>query len=579
MIKKRLLSLVKGSQDYIYKNVWMQWLALLTNIAMMSMIALLIQRVYDGLLTSVMVMQALGVFVVLLVMRGYFIRKSVVYSDLSSRQVKKTLRQMIFEKLGKLGKSYDEQVATSEVVQVAVEGVDQLETYFGMYVPQFIYALLAPLTLFVYLSFVDFKSALILFVCVPLIPLSIMAVQKFAKKLLAKYWGQYTKMGDSFLENLEGLTTLKIYGADEFKNEEMNVEAENFRKVTMRVLVMQLNSISVMDLVAYGGAALGIYMAVNNLANGVVNLYGAILIILLSADFFLPMRTLGSYFHIAMNGMAASDKIFRLLDLEEREEVNPVPFPSDSSIKVEHVNFAYEESRQILKDVNMEFPQGNFTAIVGLSGSGKSTVAGLLDGRLRNYEGLITVGGVDLQTIEEASLMEHILYIGFGSYLFKGTVRENLLMANANLSDEEMYAALEKVNLKDFILEQGGLDMVLLEKAGNLSGGQAQRLALARALLKDVDLYIFDEATSNIDAESEADIMKVIEELASRKTVVMITHRLVNATNADCVYVMQDGRVVECGNVSTLTKVDGPFSALWKSQMEMENYGKENSHE
>lgn len=579
MIKKRLLSLVKGSKEYILKNVFMQWLALLTNIAMMSMIARLIQLVYLNQLEQTKMIYMLVVFFVLLLVRGFLIKQSMKYSDLSSREVKKVLRQRIFEKLGKLGKSYDEQVATSEVVQVAVEGVDQLETYFGMYVPQFIYALLAPLTLFIYLATVDFKSALILFICVPLIPLSIVAVQKFAKKLLAKYWGQYTKMGDSFLENLEGLTTLKIYGSDDYKNDQMNVEAENFRKVTMRVLVMQLNSISVMDLVAYGGAALGIYMAVTHFANGAVNLYGAILIILLSADFFLPMRTLGSYFHIAMNGMAASDKIFKLLDLEERVEENPVEFPSSFDMTMSHIDFSYDESRKILKDVNMEIKQGQFTAIVGPSGSGKSTVAGLLDGRLRNYDGSISVGGVDLQSIQEASLMEHVMYIGFGSYLFKGTVRENLLMANKDLTDEQMLEALDHVNLKEFILEQGGLDMELLEKASNISGGQAQRLALARALLKDADVYIFDEATSNIDAESEQDIMEVIEKLASLKTVVMITHRLLNANHADCIYVMEQGQCVEHGTVQTLLEKDGPFKHMWNSQIEMEQYGKEIVHE
>lgn len=373
---------------------------------------------------------------------------------LSSKAVKKTLRGAIYDKLLCLGASYSEQVKTSEVVQVAVEGVDQLETYFGAYLPQFFYAMLAPLTLFAVLRFVSVPAAVVLVVCVPLIPVAIAAVQTWAKKLLSKYWGQYTALGDTFLENLQGLTTLKIYQADAFKNDEMNVEAEKFRKITMKVLTMQLNSITIMDLIAYGGAALGVIMAATQLRAGKIDLTGALLIILLAADFFIPMRQLGSYFHIAMNGMAASDKIFRLLDLSEPAH-GGVSCPADD-IVCRGLRFSYEPEREILHGVDLTIPQGKFVSLVGESGCGKSTVSALLMGRNKGYTGSMTVGGAELRDIEEASLMRRITYVSHQSYLFKGTVRDNLLMGKPGASDDELWSALTQVNLADFLRGEAG---------------------------------------------------------------------------------------------------------------------------
>jgi ABC-type transport system involved in cytochrome bd biosynthesis fused ATPase/permease subunit len=471
-----------------------------------------------------------------------------------------------------------EQVNTSEVVQVAVEGVDQLETYFGAYLPQFFYAMLAPLTLFAFFCFVNVPSAVVLLVCVPLIPVAIAAVQTWAKKLLSKYWGQYTALGDTFLENLQGLTTLKIYKADDYKNTQMNHEAQEFRKITMKVLTMQLNSITIMDLIAYGGAALGVIMAVTQFKGGNVPLQGCILIILLAADFFIPMRQLGSYFHIAMNGMAASDKIFRLLDLPEQSQEGKQEISADYSIVCQNVSFAYEEDREVLRDIDMNFPMGSFTAIVGESGCGKSTMAAVLMGRNKDYTGSVTVGGAELKSIAESSLMKNLTYISHQSYLFKGTVRDNLLMGNPQATDEELWSVLEKMRLADFMKSENGLDTLIQEKGSNLSGGQCQRLALSRALLHDSPVYIFDEATSNIDVESENDIMEQIHKLAETKTVILISHRLANVAGADCIYVLEHGRVVENGTHQALLAVAGTYQQLWTAQQELESYvGKEDA--
>ena len=435
--------------------------------------------------------------------------------------------------------------------------------------------MLAPLTLFVVLCFVNVPAAIVLLVCVPLIPIAIAAVQTWAKKLLSKYWGQYTALGDTFLENLQGLTTLKIYQADEFKNKEMNVEAEKFRKITMKVLTMQLNSITIMDLIAYGGAALGVIMAVTQYANNHVSLAGCLLIILLAADFFLPMRQLGSFFHIAMNGMAASDKIFRLLDLPEHKQDVSESFPLQHDIVCSGLRFSYEPDREILHGVNMDFPQGSFTALVGESGCGKSTIAAILMGRNKGYTGSVTVGGVELKNVNENSLLRNITYVSHQSYLFKGTVRDNLRMGRPGASDEELWAVLERVNLARFLKAEQGLDTPLLEKAGNLSGGQAQRLALARALLHDSPVYIFDEATSNIDVESENDIMEEIHRLAKTKTVILISHRLANVVQADNIYVLDRGNVAENGSHEELLQNRGLYEKLWTAQQVLENYGKD----
>lgn len=574
MINHRLIGTVSESKKYIAGNVVMQWCSLAVNIVMMTSITGLLAGLFTKTADRGMAVRTAVVAVLAVIIRFFCTVGASRMGYLSSKAVKRTLREKIYGKLLRLGASYNEQVQTSEVVQVAVEGVDQLETYFGAYLPQFFYAMLAPLTLFVYLCFVNVPSAVVLLICVPLIPVAIAAVQTWAKKLLSKYWGQYTALGDTFLENLQGLTTLKIYQADGFKHEEMNRESENFRRITMKVLTMQLNSITIMDLIAYGGAALGVIMSVTQYQKGHVTLAGSLLIILLAADFFIPMRQLGSFFHIAMNGMAASEKIFRLLDLPEAEAKN-AQVPRDCSVVCRDLHFSYEKDREILRGVDMAFPVGSFTSIVGESGCGKSTMAAILMGRNKGYTGTVTVGGTQLKDISEESLMKNFTYVSHQNYLFKGTVRENLLMGRPEASEEELWAVLKRTKLADFLKGEKGLDTLLSENAGNLSGGQRQRLALARALLHDSPVYIFDEATSNIDVESENDIMEEIRCLAKTKTVILISHRLANVTVSDNIYVMDQGRVCEAGSHEELLAEQGLYARLWNTQQSLENYGKD----
>lgn len=573
MIDKRLIGMVPESKKYVAGNVLMQWISLAANVVLMMSIT----RFFASLYAKNMTGKDFAVFSVIAIMavavRFFCAIGASRMGFLSSKKVKKTLREAIYTKLLKLGAAYKEQIKTSEIVQVTVEGVDQLETYFGAYLPQFFYAMLAPLTLFLVLLRVNIPSAVVLFVCVPLIPAAIAAVQTWAKKLLSKYWGQYTALGDTFLENLQGLTTLKIYQADAFKNKEMNEESEKFRKITMKVLTMQLNSITIMDIIAYGGAALGVFFSVTQYQKGGVDLAGALLVILLSADFFIPMRQLGSFFHIAMNGMAASEKIFRFLELPEAPK-KAAKFPRNAEIVCENLRFSYEAVREILKGMDLRIPRGRFVAIAGESGCGKSTVASILMGRNRGYKGTIRIGDIELSDIAESSLMQNITYISHNSYLFKGTIRENLLMGNPNATEDEMWAVLEQTNLAAFLRNEEGLDTKLAEKASNFSGGQCQRLALARALLHDSPVYIFDEATSNIDVESENDIMEQILLLAKKKSVLLISHRLANITKADMIYAMEQGEVKECGTHEELLRKNGLYQKMWTTQQRLELYGK-----
>ena len=573
MIDKRLIGMVPESKKYVAGNVLMQWISLAANVVLMMSIT----RFFASLYAKNMTGKDFAVFSVIAIMavavRFFCAIGASRMGFLSSKKVKKALREAIYTKLLKLGAAYKEQIKTSEIVQVAVEGVDQLETYFGAYLPQFFYAMLAPLTLFLVLLRVNIPSAVVLFVCVPLIPAAIAAVQTWAKKLLSKYWGQYTALGDTFLENLQGLTTLKIYQADAFKNKEMNEESEKFRKITMKVLTMQLNSITIMDIIAYGGAALGVFFSVTQYQKGGVDLAGALLVILLSADFFIPMRQLGSFFHIAMNGMAASEKIFRFLELPEAPK-KAAKFPRNAEIVCENLRFSYEAGREILKGMDLRIPRGRFVAIAGESGCGKSTVASILMGRNRGYKGTIRIGDIELSDIAESSLMQNITYISHNSYLFKGTIRKNLLMGNPNATEDEMWAVLEQTNLAAFLRNEEGLDTKLAEKASNLSGGQCQRLALARALLHDSPVYIFDEATSNIDVESENDIMEQILLLAKKKSVLLISHRLANITKADMIYAMEQGEVKECGTHEELLRKNGLYQKMWTTQQRLELYGK-----
>ncbi len=562
------------SKKYIAGNIVLQFFELCLNALMIVLIAVSVQNLYEKTWALRDLLLPAAVIVCTLAARFFTTKYAARMSYLASRTVKQVMREKIYEKLLRLGVGYRAHVTTAELVQESVEGVDQLESYFGQYVPQFFYAFLAPVALFFLFGIGgSWKVAAVLMICVPLIPGAIIMVQKIAKMILAKYWGQYTKLGSTFLENLQGMTTLKTYQADAYKNEEMNRESEHFRKVTMAVLTMQLNSVTIMDAVAYGGAAVGILLATRAFVRSELGLGNCIFMILLSADFFLPMRRLGSYFHVAMNGMAASDKIFIFLNEPGPPEKTLTAEAGD--IRLADVHFSYVPEREVLHGVSLDVPRGSFVGIVGESGSGKSTVASLLMGRNTVSGGSVTLGGKNLADLSEKSLMRTITYIGFGSVFFKGTVRENLLLADRTATDNRLWQTLDDCRLADFFRSQQGLDTYLSENASNLSGGQKQRLALARAMLHDTPILIFDEATSNIDVESEEAILAQIHALAEEKTVIFISHRLANVADADCIYCMQDGRIAEAGTHARLLHSDGEYARLWRTQQALEQYGKE----
>lgn len=589
MFNPKLFTLVKDSKYYIFGAVLCSWSAMIFQIIATHNISWLLNSAIEKtvtskkiLITTVTALCAIAIRFLCDLLWNYF-------SFCSSKNVKKTLRELIYNKLLRLGVSYNEKVATSEIVQITGEGVEQLEVYFGRYLPQLFYSVVAPITLFIVFSFISLKTAVILLICVPLIPISIIAVSRYAKRIINNYWGSYLSLGSSFLENVQGLTTLKIYNCDDEKNIEMNKNAELFRQITMKVLFMQLSSIVIMDFVAYGGAGAGIIMSIFEFKKGNIDFRGCFEMMMLSAEFFLPLRALGSSFHVAMNGISAADKIFHLLNLPEdnKKTLQIKSDETDISIDFENVDFSYQNDnnatdaqtqdksteRQILHQVSLKIPSNKLVSIVGESGCGKSTIAQLIAGVNKNYSnGSIKIANKEIKDIDELSLMSTITTVNHNSYIFKGTIRYNLQIAKRNATDEELINALKEVNLYDFVKTQQGLDTVVTERGSNLSGGQCQRLAIARALLADSPAYIFDEATSNIDVESEESIMKVINNISNKKTVLLISHRLANVINSDIIYMMESGKIIEHGTHSELMKnVNGSYYQLYMRQYNLEH--------
>lgn len=587
MINKRLINEMGDTKKYIKLQVFLQWIALLCNIVMVFTLTELLQKAINGGVQAGEVIKTALVFIVVMAIRHTVMYKESVCSGESSKVVKSKLRHMIYEKLLKIGDKYQGKFSTSEILQVSAEGVEQLEIYFSKYLPQLFYSLLAPMTLFVLVLFMSLKTAFVLFICVPLIPISIIRIQKFAKKLLAKYWGSYVQLGDHFLDNMQGLTTLKVYQSDEFKNEEMNVDAENFRRITMKVLTMQLNSVTLMDLIAYGGSALGVVFASLEFAQGNIEFSQALAIILLSAEFFIPLRLLGSFFHIAMNGMAASEKMFRLIDMEEDSSIEKEYFNNGKEVSVdkntedkayisgENIEFGYEEGKNVIKGISFEIPKNSFVSIVGESGCGKSTLASILMGYNKINSGKLSIKNRNAEEISTDEKMKLMTMVSFQNYLFKGTVRENLLMGRDDIKDDKLLDALKSVNLYEFFSTLEGLDTKIAEQASNLSGGQRQRLCIARALLHNSEIYIFDEATSNINVESEEIIVDLIKKLKREKTVIQITHRLANVVESDEIYMMDSGNIVERGTHKELMERKGRYEKMYTAQKELELYARE----
>ena len=584
MFNKRLLSICDSSKKWIGLTVLMNWISIICNIALILFIGTTVDKLMNGNLNLNVI--SISLFIIaMLSIRFVANFMSTKFSLHSSSEVKKTLRSTIYEKLLSLGVNYTDAISTSSTVQIAVDGVEQLEIYFGRFMPQLFYSLLAPLTLFAVMSFISFKTAIVLLICVPLIPMTIMAVMKIAKKLLSKYWGVYTDLGDSFLENLQGLTTLKIFDIDEDKNKEMNDNAEHFRKITMKVLSMQLNSITIMDLIAFGGSAIGILIAIAEFRAGLLTAGQVLIIILLSAEFFIPMRLLGSFFHVAMNGISASERMFKLLDteVEEIKDLDEAKLTNLNNINIElrNVDFSYDKERKVLENINIQMKNNKMIALVGESGCGKSTITNLLLKQNKVDSGEILLNGINLNEIPFDVLTKKVGFINHSAYIFNGSIEDNIRMGKNDASYDEIYDALKKANLYEFVMSlPEKLNTNVGEGGSLLSGGQKQRLALARTIITDPEIYIFDEATSNIDVESEEKVWESIYKLSKNKTVIVISHRLANVKNADAIYVLDKGHIVEHGKHKELMMTKNKYYELVTHQQNLENiYREENDIE
>ena len=565
--QNRLLGMVSGARGLLALTVFYRWIALLCNMAIIWSLADLLQKGSEDHLSGGLIVPV-SVFLLALLARLFCIRRSAETSHRAAANAKKTLRGEIYGKLLRMGLSYKNSVSSAAVVQMSVEGVEKLQVYISGYLPQLFYSILAPVTLFIVFAFVDLKIALALLACVPLIPLSLLLIRKIAGRMMKKHWGAYTDLGKSFLESLQGLTTLKIYNADKKRHEEMNSTAEGFRKTTMRVLRMQLGSVTFMDLIAYGGTALGIALAVSEAASGQIRLGAGVFILLLTSEFFLPLRALGSFFHSSMNGIAAAEQIFALLDSTEpetgTEEIDGL------DVMLSDCCYSYVEGRPALNTLNLHIPFGHFTAIVGESGCGKSTLAKILSGELRDYAGSVKIGGTELSKAAEKSIVRHVSLTEHNAYIFKGTAAENLRFGCPEASEAEMMDALKKVGLYDFVMAGRGLHLAVSERGANLSGGQRQRLAVARALLHDADIYIFDEVTSGIDPENEALMMGAFKAMAKHKTVILITHRMRLAECAQSILVLKNGNAVDYGTHGELYRRSAYYAGLCDTQSDIE---------
>lgn len=571
MIDKNLLRLLGDNKKYIFYTVGLMVLGLFANIGITASICWAINLAihYDEYKGGATIFLRPAVCAVICIIVRYTASRLVGdLKDTLGRKAKKDLRERVYNKIVKLGVRSTDGMSMAGLTQVSMEGVEQLDLYYSSYIPQFFYAMLAPFILFGITVWIEWRVAVVLLCCVPLIPVSIIAVSKYAKKIFATYWGKYTSMGDSFLDSVQGLKELKIFKADEAQHAKMNETSEEFRKITMKVLVMQLASTTIMDLVAYGGAGIGVAMAILSVIKWELAPIAALFLILVAVDFFLPLRAFGSAFHVAMNGASAGKKILSLL--EQPDPIWGEETVTDTEIKVENVTFSYDGKRDVLKNVSMTFPKTGMTAIVGESGCGKSTVVNMLFGAFRPKSGAVTVGGKELESLSRESYYSHLAVVSYNTYIFNETVRANFMLANKAVTDEEIYGALEKVNLADFIRENGGLDKVITEDAANISGGQKQRLALAVNLVAHKDIYVFDEATSNIDIESEAIIMANIKALSREKAVIVISHRLANVTPADLIYYMESGELKESGTHSELMERNSGYAKLYTTQKNLE---------
>lgn len=576
MIDKRLLKLIGKDKVYILYIETLLIISLISNVSITMMICKTISLLAEGIFNTSYILLVIGI--VLFMFVRYFASKKAGYlKDELGRSIKKNLREQVYNKIVELGINSTDEMNMAGLTQVAIEGVEQLDLYYSSYIPQFFYAMIAPMILFFISVFIDWKVALVLICAVPLIPISIVGVSKYAKRIFAKYWQKYTSMGDGFLDSVQGLKDLKIFQADKHQHQAMNAQSEEFRKITMKVLVMQLASTTIMDLIAYGGAGVGIVVCLNSVINGSLDWYNGLFLMLISVDFFLPLRAFGSSFHVAMNGASAGSKIIDLLNKPNpmwgKKEI------TNLNLELDHFTFSYDGEKNILNDVTIKFPEKGMVSIVGESGSGKTSVVKALSGQINLESDSVKIGGFPLHDYSRQSLFDNLGIVSFNTYIFHDTILNNFRLANPNVNVAEINAALKEVNLYDFIIENGGIDKIIEEDSVNISGGQSQRLALAINLVSNKSIYIFDEATSNIDSESEMIIMKTLKKLSSDKLVIMITHRLSNAVNSKIIYYMENGMVKESGTHKDLVEKKASYYNLYTSQEKLEMKFKETMYE
>lgn len=566
MFNKKLFNELKSEKLQILKLLLIKILQMTTNVAMIFLIG----KSIEALISSSFSGSKFILFMLLIIGLNIFLIKieaSISYK--ASYRIKNNLRERLMNKVFSFKMEYGSKVSISEVINLGVEGIEQLNLFYSALLPQLLFALIGPVILFCILSFLNFKIAIVMLLLIPLIPLAIMMVQKLAKKVVKTYWKSYTNLSEVFIDFLYGLTSLEVFNADEDYNDLLNEKAEDFRVKTMKLLMMQLNNITVLDLISYAGSALGIILSIYYYSRGQLSVFAAFSFILLSQEFFLPLRRLGALFHVAMNGITAANSLFEILEIESIEDFKNVLKDEKVDVEVKNLNFSYGE-KEILKDLNMKIKSNKITAIVGESGCGKSTLAKLIGGFERNYDGEILYNG--LSEISNDSLNENIMLVDNNPYFFKESLRYNLKMANKNADDDKLIEVLEEVGLYSYFKNIGGLDSILESAGNNLSGGQKQRLAIGRALLKEPKILILDESISNIDKESEDLILDLIQKLKEKMTIILITHRLNTVLQADYIYYLDNKKVVEEGSFEEISKGE-LFSGIYRYQRELEMWG------
>lgn len=566
MFNKSLFRELKNEKKYVVLLVFIKILEMLFNILMIFSISKYIEDLFAGKYSNI---GLLTIFLCLIIARVFITNLYAKVSYKVSLEVKKTLRQRLIKKVYSFNRSFGEKVTISQIINLGVEGIEQLNMFYSEMLPQLFFSLMGPVLLFLILSFLSFKIALVMLCLVPLIPIAILMVQKLASKVVKSYWKSYTNLADVFIDFLYGLTTLKVFNADEKQNNKLNEYAEDFRIKTMKLLMVQLNNITAMDLVSYMGTGMGIFLSLKYYSEGEISIFAALSIVLLAQEFFTPLRRLGSLFHVAMNGISAAKSIYEILELESCQESNNFLKNKNINIRTLNLSFAYDK-KKVLNNLNMEFKKNSITAIVGKSGCGKSTIAKIIAGGIKTYDGEVFYN--EFEGLNSESLIENTVMIDNNPYIFNESLRYNLQMAKKDASDEELLKALEKVGLKNYFEEDKGLDTILGSSGSNLSGGQKQRLSFARAILKSPKILILDESISNIDIESEKIILLLLKEMKTFMNIILITHRLKNTEYSDYIYYLEDGEVKEEGSFNNILKGKF-FSSLYNYQMSLEKWG------